>query len=509
MSAFPFFDCLRYNGAKKKEGFETMQAIWIRNDLRLKDNTALIHALKIAEREQEPLLLFFYIDPLQLAPETRSHDYFFAALADFYASCQSKNLPLYLITGPLDQAFATLFDQFPTIKGIHYNVSHRGYGLKRDRKVADMLRDKGTIFKGYSDHHLHAAHEILTKDDTPYKVYTPYYNQWKLRTKRQPLSLDLAALQRHVIQDISVKNQDGETLFQTLCRQIQGNYADWLGEDNAQERLRLFCVEKMHRYHLDKDFPSIDGTSRLSSYLSTGQLSIRDVFLQVSRAPDSQGKENFIKELAWRDFYQMVYAFHPQQKELEVMEKYQGIPWQSNDEWFTKWQAGQTGFPIVDAAMRQLQTEGWMHNRLRMIAASFLTKDLNIDWRLGEAYFSQQLIDYDSASNIGGWQWSASVGTDAVPYFRIFNPTLQSQKFDPSGTFIRQYVPELRDVPDYAIHEPYHFEQKLRTKEGIELKRLYPPPIVDHKHQRLQSIEKYKYYEKNRRKEEARCDRQS
>ena len=191
------------------------------------------------------------------------------------------------------------------------------------------------------------------------------------------------------------------------------------------------------------------------------------------------------------------------------MEKYQGIPWQSNDEWFTKWQAGQTGFPIVDAAMRQLQTEGWMHNRLRMIAASFLTKDLNIDWRLGEDYFSQQLIDYDSASNIGGWQWSASVGTDAVPYFRIFNPTLQSQKFDPSGAFIRQYVPELRDVPDYAIHEPYHFEQKLRTKEGIELKRLYPPPIVDHKHQRLQSIEKYKYYEKNRRKEEARCDRQS
>lgn len=472
-----------------------MQAVWIRNDLRFFDQTALIQAVKKSEEEKDQLLIFFYLDPLQLAEGTKSHDYFFSVVAKFYQTCRENNLPLLFLTGELVSAFEGLLQSFPKIECIHYNVSQRGYGQQRDKKVAHLLKAKNKSFKGYTDHHLHGPNEIVTRTETPYKVFTPYYKQWKLRKKRAPLPFELRRLQEVIVTDLQGQDFAGQQFFEGLLQARQENYQENIGEKKARERLVLFCEEKIQRYPIDKEFPRIDGTSRLSAYLSTGQLSIREVFQQVNQLPESQGKETFIRELAWRDFYQMIYTFHPQQKELEVMEKYQGIPWNTNEEWLEKWKAGQTGFPIVDAGMRQLLAEGWMHNRLRMITASFLTKDLGIDWRQGEAYFAEQLIDYDSASNIGGWQWSASVGTDAVPYFRVFNPTLQSQKFDASGRFIRQYVPELRNLPEYAIHEPYRFKQKLLA-EGIDICQLYPAPIVDHGQQRLRSIEKYKYFVK-------------
>lgn len=472
-----------------------MQAVWIRNDLRFFDQTALIQGIKKSEEEKDKLLLFFYLDPLQLEEGTKSHDYFFSAVAHFYQTCCENNIPLLFLTGELVSAFEGLLQAFPKIDCIHYNVSQRGYGLQRDQKVAQFLKEKNKSFKGYTDHHLHGPNEISKGEGTPYKVFTPYYKQWQLRKKREPLPFELYRLQEVMIQDLQGKDLAGKQFFERLLKSRQESHQENMGEEKALERLALFCEEKIQRYAIDREFPRIDGTSQLSVYLSTGQLSIRSVFQQVNQLPESPGKETFIKELAWRDFYHMIYAFHPQQKELEVMEKYQGIPWNDNEEWFEKWKAGQTGFPIVDAGMRQLSATGWMHNRLRMITASFLTKDLGIDWRQGEAYFAQQLIDYDSASNIGGWQWSASVGTDAVPYFRVFNPTLQSQKFDATGRFIRQYVPELRSLPEYAIHEPYRFKQKLLA-EGIDIRQIYPAPMVDHGHQRLQSIEKYKYFMK-------------
>ena len=198
-----------------------------------------------------------------------------------------------------------------------------------------------------------------------------------------------------------------------------------------------------------------------------------------------------MKELAWRDFYNMIYHFYPDQQNVEINSKYRKIAWRYDEENIMKWKEGHTGFPIVDAAMRQLAEEGWIHNRLRMIAASFLVKDLLIDWRIGERFFSEMLIDYDPASNIGGWQWVSSVGTDAVPYFRIFNPTTQSRKFDPEGEYIRKYVRELEAIPKEYIHEPYRYRKQISDKCGIDIEKIYDKPVVDHRIQRLRALEMF------------------
>ncbi|MDD2391650.1 MAG: FAD-binding domain-containing protein, partial [Bacilli bacterium] len=211
----------------------------------------------------------------------------------------------------------------------------------------------------------------------------------------------------------------------------------------------------------------------------------------VNKNKYSIGQETFIKELAWRDFYNMIHHYNQNQKDEEIIKKYRNILWSNDEDFFNLWKEGNTGFPIIDAAMRQLKKEGWMHNRLRMIVSSFLVKDLLIDWRLGERYFSEMLIDYDSSSNIGGWQWSASVGIDAQPYFRIFNPTIQSQKFDEEGLFIKKYVKELKSIPSKYIHEPYKYEKELRSQYGIEISEIYRKPIVNHKEQKLKALEMF------------------
>ncbi|CCQ19933.1 Deoxyribodipyrimidine photo-lyase [Listeria monocytogenes] len=217
----------------------------------------------------------------------------------------------------------------------------------------------------------------------------------------------------------------------------------------ANTRLANFIKHDVADYDKARDFPELDKTSHLSRYLRTGEISVRTIWQALQENEATEGRAIFEKELCWRDFYNMIYVSFPNQKNEPIQENYRFIEWENNREFFKAWQEGKTGFPLVDAAMRQLKETGWMHNRLRM---SFLTKDLLIDWRFGEKYFQQMLIDYDPASNIGGWQWAASTGTDAVPYFRIFNPTTQSQKFDPSGKFIRKYVKELTNLPDKFIN---------------------------------------------------------
>ena len=234
-------------------------------------------------------------------------------------------------------------------------------------------------------------------------------------------------------------------------------------------------------YDEKRDIPSIAGTSRLSPYLRTGVLSIRTITEQVLSARRSKGRDTYYDELLWREFYYMVMSKFHGLKDQPFNDKYKSLEWEDNEEQFEKWCNGETGYPIVDAAMRQLNETGWMHNRLRMIVASFLSKHLLLDWRKGERYFEQKLIDYEAASNIGGWQWAASVGTDAVPYFRIFNPTTQSERFDPDGTFIRKYVPELKHITDKSIHFPDPSERDN-----------YAMPIVDHKEARERALERFK-----------------
>lgn len=464
--------------------------VWIRNDLRFHDNTALIKAINHT-KDDEQLIITFYLDPKQFKARTNSHDYFFSSLNSFYKSCLKKGLDIYFMYGELLYCFDKLLKEFGNIERIYFNIDESGYGQIRDQEVSSFLKERNVEVLAYYDHCIHSAKDILKSDNSHYKVFTPYYNNWREEFKSRELDINYDKLMKITLNNFTDKDKQGREKFCELIDDVKRDFSEFVGEERARKILKDFVNFKLSKYDKNRDLPYTDGTSRLSYFLSTGQISIREVYNTIVKMPYSKGKETFIKELAWRDFYNMIYHFYPNQYNEEIIPKYRNILWEYGEEDFIKWKEGKTGFPIVDAAMRQLKEEGWMHNRLRMISASFLVKDLLIDWRWGEKYFSEMLIDYDSASNIGGWQWVASVGTDAVPYFRIFNPTTQSQKFDPEGKFIKKYVKELNEIPKEYIHEPYRHIKQLKNQYGIDIEKLYSKPMVDHKIQRLRAIEMF------------------
>lgn len=270
------------------------------------------------------------------------------------------------------------------------------------------------------------------------------------------------------------------------------------GTAAAIKRLEHFIEHKVYDYQKERNRPDLESTSKLSPYLRMGMISIRQVVAAadatIAHAPDDEsrkGAETFLNELIWREFYISILAHFPGARKGNFREKYDQIAWDNDREAFNAWKEGRTGFPIVDAAMRQLVGMGWMHNRSRMITASFLVKDLLVDWRWGEQFFMQHLVDGDPASNNGGWQWTAGTGTDAAPYFRIFNPILQGKKFDPDGRYIRHWLPELAEVPNKYIHEPWKMPDDVQREAGCRLGEDYPQPIVDHKKARERTLAAY------------------
>ena len=286
-----------------------------------------------------------------------------------------------------------------------------------------------------------------------------------------------------------VQSQPFENLYEPTALCIDSFYR--AGETAAQDALDHFLDGTIDHYHQQRDFPSIAGTSSISPWLVAGTLSIRQCFHQALQRNNgeldtgNQGITTWLSELIWREFYKHILVGFPRvSKNRAFKPETEQLPWQDDKSLLTAWQTGQTGFPIVDAAMRQLTNTGWMHNRLRMVTAMFLSKNLMLDWRLGEQFFMEHLIDGDLAANNGGWQWSASTGTDAAPYFRMFNPTSQSQKFDAEGTFIRQWLPELAHLDNKAIHGPYEYGEQ----SGLN----YPHPVIDHRYSRQRVLQAFK-----------------
>lgn len=458
--------------------------MWFRRDLRLEDNKALSEAFK----KSDSLLLFFHVNPEQFVEgPSKNEAAFFQTVQQLRAEVEAAGGKLHLLYGDLEESFRRLKDEFPDWTDIYLNYDETGYGLKRDQKIAPVLKDLEVKVHAYHDHYLHSAQEIKTNAGTAYKVYTPYYNKWIEKMKPSPVEVNFTA----------EKLVDGD-YFSEDEKQFEGYLAGLTelpnfqaGSQQAKERLMHFIETGLHSYHENRDFPFIDGTSRLSHHLRTGTISVRTIYHELMNTHESEGKTVFIKELAWREFYNMIYASNPKQKEQAIKEEFNDIHWLNDEEDFERWKEGKTGFPIVDAAMRQLKETGWMHNRLRMIAASFLVKDLLIDWRWGERYFQEELIDYDAASNIGGWQWAASTGTDSVPYFRIFNPTTQSERFDQEAEFIKQYIPELAAVPSKKVHDPAGLTPEEQDRFNVILGQDYPFPLVSHQERRKMAMAKY------------------
>ncbi len=370
------------------------------------------------------------------------------------------------------------------VAAVHFNEDPDPFGKATELKVRELCGRLGVECHGHHDATLHSPGEVLTQSAQPYRVYTPYSKNWLSQTKSRPLpkASPLATPAGIVSEPLpSVSHWGWET---PGCQLVEP------GERAARERLKQAIAHKVRDYAAKRDFPSLDGTSRISQDLRFGLISIRTVYAEAMKAHSSadpagrKGIETFIKELAWREFYFAILHFYPEVLDHEFNPEWRGLPWDEPGANFEAWKQGRTGFPIVDAGMRELLETGHMHNRVRMITAMFLTKDLHIDWKLGESFFMQNLIDGEIASNNGGWQWSAGTGADAAPYFRIQNPWSQTLRYDPEGIYIKRWVPELKNVhPSRFLEAP---------KDGRPIANAYPLPCVNHHEERDRTLAIFK-----------------
>ncbi len=460
---------------------------WLRRDLRLRDNPALSAALDYAEQ----VLPVFIVDPELMGSPNVSEvrvAFLWEGLCQLDASLQALGSRLIVRYGNPLHALTELANESGASK-IFAERDYSPYAQRRDRQIAAQLPLE--LLGGTSVSHPRA---VLKADGTPYVVYTPFMRAWKAlyQPKREQL---LATPER-----ISTPNVlTSQPLPKEPCLPKRVPFEP--GEPAALRELKAFSEGAnpiIYHYAEQRDRLNLAGTSRLSPYLRFGMISAREAVVNayeaIQSAPDSQarkGAETWLNELIWREFYISILYHYPFVLRQSFREDLRDIPWQNDPDLFQAWCDGRTGYPVVDAAMRQLVQTGWMHNRARMIVASFLVKDLLMDWRWGERWFMQHLIDGDPAANNGGWQWTAGTGTDAAPYFRIFNPILQSKKFDPDGEYIRRWIPELVSVPSQFIHAPWEMPVDLQRQVGISIGRDYPQPIIDHNFARQRTIEAY------------------
>ncbi len=459
---------------------------WIRRDLRLHDNEALTAALRAAPA----VIPLFIIDPkLQasaFAGEAR-RAFLWACLRQLDADLRQRGSYLLVRRGEPTAVLQNLVAECGTV-GIFAGEDFSPYARKRDTAVALSLPLH--LQPGVTLRH---PTEVLKADGKPYTVFTPYSKQWRQRPLPTPASLLPAP--DHIHTPILA----GEPL-----PELPYHLPFPPGEAAARQRLTDFTNGRIHAYAQNRDQMALDGTSTLSPYLRFGMISARQAvvaarqaFAQASTDAARQGTDTWLNELIWREFYVSILYHFPYVQRGSFRREFDAIPWRNDPAEFAAWRDGRTGYPVVDAAMRQLRQTGWMHNRARMIVASFLVKDLLINWQWGEQWFMQQLLDGDPAANNGGWQWTAGVGTDAAPYFRIFNPISQGQKFDPGGAYIRRWVPELRRVDDAYIHEPWRMSPLEQRHSGCLIGQDYPAPIVDHQFARQRTLAAYQIVKRN------------
>lgn len=435
-----------------------------RRDLRLQDNTALIEALASSEQ----VVPCFIFDERQMEKNAYKgeHSLCFMAnsLDELDVALRNKGSRLYYFYGKTEEVVDKLLEQLKA-DALFINRDYTPFARKRDAKLEKICQQHDVDFSLHADALLQEPEDVLKDDGKPYTVYTPAY--------KRSSKLPVRDIKRNQYQNYYHKKISGvnSAVIKRLLALPQESLLLKGGRDEGLSLIRR--AAKFKNYKIDRDFPAKDGTSKLSAHHKFGTVSIREVYHAI--VAEHGKSDHFIREIYWRDFFTHI-AFHfPHVFGESFHREYDAIAWANNKSHFKAWCEGLTGFPIVDAGMRELNETGYMHNRVRMIVASFLTKDLHIDWRWGEKYFAQQLTDYDPAVNNGSWQWAASTGCDAQPYFRIFNPWLQQLKFDKECEYIKKWVPELRDLPPDDIHHLDSAQQNMFAD--------YPAPVVDHKEQ--------------------------
>jgi len=427
---------------------QSIHIFWFRRDLRLHDNAGFYRALKSGK----PVLPLFIFDKVILDKLDNKDDarvtFIYQLLAEMDQELKQSGSSVLIKNASPKEAWTEILEEYE-IDTVFTNQDYEPYAKQRDAEITQILANKGSKFCTYKDQVIFDGNEILKTDGTPYTVFTPYSRKWKEKLndfylKAYPIEKYLGNLFKIRLKFPSIQSIGFEISTLPIPNK---DYKNIIAD-----------------YAKTRDFPALEGTSRISHHLRFGTISIRE----LATAANQSAEKTWLNELIWRDFYAMVLWHFPQTPDYSYKPDFDRIEWRNNKQEFQAWCKGETGYPLVDAGMRQLNTIGWMHNRLRMVTASFLSKDLLIDWRWGEHYFSQKLLDYDMSSNVGGWQWSAGSGTDAAPFFRIFSPAAQTKRFDPQFEYIKKWVPEYLD--------PFK----------------YPAPIVDHQEARERCLAAFK-----------------
>ena len=486
--------------------------VWLRRDLRLYDNAALHHALK--ECSQVWLTFIFdtdILDPLHLAAKDskvdgdlthdRRVDFIWQGLKQIDDELRALGGGLIVRVGKPTELIPKIAKELG-VNIVYTNHDYEPSAIARDLQVQKDLEKQGIQFESFKDQVIFEKKEILTNSNTVFSVFTPYKNSWLKNLQEKDLAPYPCNAKSGQFAPIPKKMDLAFPTLESMGFCPTGIEA-YLppGSKGGQDFLEDF-LHRIDQYQVGRDFPAIKGVSYLSTHLRFGMLSIRGLAREAHRRMlnGSMGATIWLSELIWRDFYFMILANHPRLAEGKSFKPdYDNIAWESGNnakKLYAAWCEGRTGYPLVDAAMHQLNQTGYMHNRLRMVVASFLTKDLGIDWRWGEAYFAQHLNDFELSSNNGGWQWASSSGCDAQPYFRIFNPITQSEKFDPEGKFIRRYLPQLQKLSNKSIHAPWRAGQIELEVAGLHLGKDYPRPIVDHDEARKKTLVRYSVVKK-------------
>ena len=463
--------------------------VWIRDDFRFLKNDALIYASK----NHEKVCALYIYKKKEFNNRSAQRWWLFQSLKNFKDQLGQFNISLEVAEA---ESYKEVFEKISKKNNfsIYWNKVYEPNFLLFDKKINNFLKLKNINCKIFKGNLLNESDEIKKGDNTPFKVFTPF---WRTAEKFY-LEKGFQKTEK-----IKLKNKKIKFLDHTINLEDVFHEKKWSkkfknfwkpSEDEAIKNIKCFIKDELANYGENRDIPGIKGTSKISPYLAFGQIHVETIWAECQAIKNkSIGYRKYINELGWREFSHSLINYFPQMLKGNLRKDFDNFPWEKNTKHLTAWKKGMTGYPIVDAGMRELYETGWMHNRVRMITASFLVKHLRIHWQEGEKYFRDCLLDFNEANNIAGWQWVAGCGADAAPYFIIFNPILQGERFDPKGEYVKKWVPELLDLPDKFIHKPWEMTEKI---EKFELGKTYPAPIVVHEKARNAALEAFKKIKK-------------
>ncbi len=458
--------------------------VWIREDFRIIRN----YAMSIASKENDTVVAFYIYKERKFKDKEAQKWWLSKSLSKFKSDLKNFNIKLQIIK---EDSYQKVFKNLVKKNNfsLYWNKIYEPDYLKFDQELEKLLSSKGIKFQVLKGNILNEFNEIKKSDSTPFRVFTPYWRHAEKHYIDKVPKIN-SKLNKNLKSKKYFKNEISELEILPKYNWFKKFDSEWSpGESEALNKLNNFINNHIKNYARNRNIPSIPGTSKLSPYIKHGQLHVETIWEKVNEIKNKNGLvEKFLAEIGWREFSHSMINYFPQMLKNNYSKKFDKFPWEKNLKFFNSWKKGLTGYPIVDAGMRELYSTGWMHNRVRMIVGSFLVKHLLIDWKLGEQHFRNCLLDFSEANNVSGWQWVAGCGADAAPYFRIFNPILQGEKFDNNGEYVKKWVPEIRKVPNKLIHKPWEYKNGKDFIPGKD----YPLPIVDHNEARIKALSAFK-----------------